>query len=178
LAEWKVFWTTLFRMAKNRGIETYLINWNIFVSPEFAKAHNVCDYCIGGKHFVPQGDTSAVTKDFYRESIRDVINTYPDLTGLGITLGEGMGNMTAVERQNWILENYIGGMRMASRKAKFIYRVPLSAGTSSGGATSVETEQLTRCFFNTSFGKSARRQTERCVLEPNAYQLLLGMDDA
>jgi hypothetical protein len=149
LVEWQKFWTSLFRMAKNLGIETYLINWNIFVSPEFAKAHNVCDYCIEGKHFVPQGDTSAVTKDFYRESIRDVINTYPDLTGLGITLGEGMGNMTAEARQEWILDNYIQGMRMASRKAKFIYRVPLSAGTGSGGATSVETEKLTRSALDT-----------------------------
>jgi len=149
LVEWQKFWHSLFRMAKNRGIETYLINWNIFVSPEFAKAHNVCDYCVEGKHFVPQGDTSAITKDFYRESIRDVINTYPDLTGLGITLGEGMGNMTAVERQNWILDNYIQGMRMASRKVKFIYRVPLSAGTGSGGATSVETEKLTRSALDT-----------------------------
>ncbi len=149
LADWEIFWKKLFRMAKDRGVETYLINWNIFVSPEFAKAHNVCDYCIKGKHFVPQGDTSAVTKDFYRESIKAVLDTYPDLTGLGITLGEGMGNMTAKERQDWILENYIGGMRMASRKAKFIYRVPLSAGTGSGGATSVATEQLTRSALDT-----------------------------
>ncbi len=144
LVEWQKFWHTLFRMAKNRGIETYLINWNIFVSPEFAKAHNVCDYCIQGKHFVPQGDTSAITKDYYRECIRDVIDTYPDLTGLGITLGEGMGNMTAEEREQWLLDNYIQGMRMASRKVKFIHRVPLSSGTSSGGGTSVAVEKMTR----------------------------------
>jgi hypothetical protein len=149
LPGWQQFWTALFRMAKNRGIESYLVNWNIFVSPEFAKAHNVCDYCLEGKHFVPQGDTSAISKDFYRESIKAVLDTYPDLTGLGITLGEGMGNMTAEERQNWILENYIRGVRMASRKIKFIYRVPLSAGTSSGGATSVETVKLTRSALDT-----------------------------
>ena len=149
LAEWKKFWTALFRMARNRGIETYLVNWNIFVSPAFAKAHGVCDYCLKGKHFVPQGDTSAITKDFYRESIKAVIDTYPDLTGLGITLGEGMGNMTPEERQQWILDNYIQGIRMASRKVKFIYRVPLSAGASSGGATSVETEKLTRGVLDT-----------------------------
>jgi len=136
-------------MAKNLGIETYLVNWNIFVSPEFARAHNVCDYCLEGKHFVPQGDTSEITKDFYRESIKAVLDTYPDLTGLGITLGEGMGNMTAEERQQWILDNYIQGMRMASRKAKFIYRVPLSAGSGSGGTTSIEVEKLTRSALDT-----------------------------
>jgi hypothetical protein len=144
LAEWQKFWSTLFRMAKNRGIETYLVNWNIFVSPEFAKAHNVCDYCIENKHFVPLGDTSEIIKDYTRESVRAVIDTYPDLTGLGITLGEGMGGMTADEREHWLLDSYIQGMRMASRKVKFIHRVPLSAGTGSGGSTSVEVEEMTR----------------------------------
>jgi len=36
MAEWKKFRTSLFKIAKERGIETYLVNWNIFVSPEFA----------------------------------------------------------------------------------------------------------------------------------------------
>lgn len=144
LIVWQKFWHTLFRMAKNRGIETYLINWNIFVSPEFSKAHDVCDYCLEGKHFVPKGDTSEIIKDYMRESVKAVIDTYPELTGLGITLGEGMGGMTAGEREKWLLDSYIEGMRMASRKVKFIHRVPLSAGTSSGGTTSVEVEKMTR----------------------------------
>ncbi len=144
LAIWQKFWHTLFRMAKDRGIETYLVNWNIFVSPEFAKAHSVCDYCLTTKHIVPQGDTSQITKDYMREAVKAVIDTYPDLTGLGITLGEGMGNMTAEEREQWLLDSYIQGMRMASRKVKFIHRVPLSAGTGSGGATSVAVEKMTR----------------------------------
>jgi hypothetical protein len=52
--------------------------------------------------------------------------------------------MTAEEREKWVLDNYIQGMRMASRKVKFIHRVPLSAGTGSGGATSVAVEKMTR----------------------------------
>ncbi len=149
LPEWQQFWTALFRMAKNRGIETYLVNWNIFVSPEFAKAHNVCDYCIDGKYNVPVGDQSEITKDYTRECVKEVIDTYPDLTGLGITLGEGMGGMTADERSKWILDNFIDGARMASRKIKFIYRVPLSAGTGSGGSTSIEVEKMTRATLDT-----------------------------
>ncbi len=144
MADWQKFWHTLLKMAKNRGIETYLVNWNIFVSPEFSKAHNVCDYCLEGKHFIPSGDTSEIIKDYMRESVKAVIDTYPDLTGLGITLGEGMGGMTAEEREQWLLDSYIQGMRMASRKVKFIHRVPLSAGTDSGGATSVAVEKMTR----------------------------------
>ena len=144
LAEWQKIWQSLFRMAKNRGIETYLVNWNIFVSPEFAKAHDVCYYCLTNTHIVPDGDTSEIIKDYTRESVKAVIDTYPDLTGLGITLGEGMGGMTAEEREQWLLDSYIQGMRMASRKVKFIHRVPLSAGTGSGGSTSVAVEQMTR----------------------------------
>jgi hypothetical protein len=78
-----------------------------------------------------------------------VIDTYPNLTGLGITLGEGMGGMTAEEREQWLFDSYIDGMRMASRKIKFIHRVPLSAGTGSGGSTSVTVEKMTREAIDT-----------------------------
>ena len=149
LPVWEQFWHTLFRMAKERGIQTYMINWNIFVSPEFARAHRVAEYCINNEYFIPQGDTSEIVKDYTRECVKTVINKYPDLTGLGITLGEGMGGMTAGERQQWIMESVVMGARMASRKIRFIYRAPLSAGTGSGGSTSAMTEQLTRQALDT-----------------------------
>lgn len=149
LAEWQEFWHTLFRMAKNRGVETYLIHWNIFVSPEFAEAHNVAEYCTTHEYFVDIGDTSEIIKDYTRESVKAVIDTYPNLTGLGITLGEGMGGMTADEREEWLFDSYIEGMRMASRKIKFIHRVPLSAGKGSGGSTSASLEKMTRLAIDT-----------------------------
>ena len=37
MGEWRKFWRQLFRMAHERGIETYIINWNTFVSPSFAR---------------------------------------------------------------------------------------------------------------------------------------------
>ncbi len=149
LADWEKYWKAIFRMAKERGIETYLVNWNIFVSPEFSKAHNVATYCIENNYFVAQGDTSEIVKDYTRECVKEVIDKYPDLTGLGITLGEGMGGMTAPEREEWLLDSYIQGMRMASRKVKFIHRVPLSAGKGSGGSTGSEVEKMTRETLDT-----------------------------
>ncbi len=149
LAEWQQFWHTLFRMAKDRGIETYLINWNIFVSPEFAKAHNVAQYCLTEDYFVDRGDTSEIIKDYTRESVKAVIDTYPNLTGFGITLGEAMGGMTAEEREQWLLDSFIEGMRMATRKIKFIHRVPLSAGKGSGGSTTASVEIMTRQTLDT-----------------------------
>ena len=149
MKEWESFWHSLFKMAKDRGIETYLINWNIFVSPEFAKAHNVAEYSIDNEYFTEKGDTSPIIKDYMAESVREVIDKYPNLTGLGITLGEGMGGMTAEEREEWLLDGYIQGMRDASRKVKFIHRVPLSAGKGSGGSTSASVEQMTRRTLDT-----------------------------
>lgn len=149
MAAWETFWKSLFRMAKERGIETYLVNWNIFVSPEFAKAHNVATYCFGGSYFVDMGDTSEIVKDYTREVVKAVIDKYPDLTGLGITLGEGMGGMTADEREQWLLDSFIQGMRAASRKIKFIHRVPLSAGKWSGGTTDPIVERMTRKTLDT-----------------------------
>lgn len=148
MEEWELFWHSLFRMAKNRGIETYLINWNIFVSPEFAKAHNASPISIEN-NFLGEGDTTEIMKDYFRESVRDVIDTYPNLTGLGITLGEGMGGMTPEEREQWLLDSYIAGVRKASRKIKFIHRVPLSAGKGSGGSTSASVEVMTRETLDT-----------------------------
>ena len=41
LAEWRKLYQAIFAMAKARGIDTYLVNWNILVSPEFAAAHDL-----------------------------------------------------------------------------------------------------------------------------------------
>ncbi len=149
MAEWEQFWKALFRMAKDRGIETYLVNWNIFVSPEFSRAHKVAKYCQINSYKSEEGDTSAIIKDYMRECVREVIDKYPNLTGLGITLGEGMGGMTPDERESWLLDSYIEGMRLASRKVKFIHRVPLSAGLGSGGSTNSYVEKMTRQTLDT-----------------------------
>jgi hypothetical protein len=149
LADWQQFWHQLFQMAADRGIETYLINWNIFVSPEFAKAYGGAEYSIENAYFIEQGDTSEIVKDYMRESVKATINTYPNLAGLGITLGEGMGGMTPEEREKWLLESIVEGMRMADRKVKFIHRVPLSANKGSGGSASAEVEKMTRQTLDT-----------------------------
>lgn len=143
MAEWKKFWTALFKMAKDRGIETYIINWNTFVSPSFARAYHVAEYSEKPSHF-GVGDTSKLVEQYTREIIRQVIDEYPDLTGLGITLGERMGGQTADERRAWLDRTIFAGMRDASRKIKFVYRAPLSADKKSGGSTSEENDLKTR----------------------------------
>jgi hypothetical protein len=148
LAGWQTFWTSLFKYAKARGIETYIVNWNIFVSPEFAAHYKVAEYSKGGEFFT-DGDTSEIVKKYTRECVTQLINTYPDLTGMGITLGEGMGAMTPEQREEWLLETIIQGARNADRKIKFIHRVPLSANKGSGGSTDQSVEAMTRETLDT-----------------------------
>ncbi|MCC9167593.1 glycoside hydrolase family 20 zincin-like fold domain-containing protein [Pontibacter harenae] len=143
LKEWQDLHHAIFKMAKERGIDTYLIPFNIFVSPEFAKAHNVAMDNLE-HHFFVEGDTSEIIKQYTRESVMQVLQEYPDLTGFGLTLGEGMGGMTPQQREEWMKETIIEGMRMANRKSKLVHRIPFSSTTGSLGITSVETEQLTR----------------------------------
>ncbi len=148
LLSWKNFWTQLFKMAHDRGIETYLINWNLFVSPSFANAHKVALYSVGPSH-AGQGDTSKIIERYTKESITQVINEYPELDGLGITIGERMGGQSPDERRAWLDRTIFAGMKEANRKIKFVYRAPLSANTGSGGSTSEENDLQSRKHVET-----------------------------
>lgn len=140
---WKTLFAGIFRMAKERGIDTYIMPFNIFVSPEFSKAYSPTPMNLEHHHFVP-ADTTEIVKRYTQECVTQMLNEYPDLTGIGLTLGEGMGGMTPQERENWMTETTIEGMRLANRKSKLIHRIPFSGNTGSLGATSIEMEQVTR----------------------------------
>ena len=116
LAQWQRFWRRLFSMAKERGIETYVVNWNIVISPEFAKAHGVKE----------RNDTSELVSRYTRQCVKQVIDEYDELTGLGVTLADWMNNMTPKEREDWIAETFVAGMKQAKRSAKFIHRSVLA----------------------------------------------------
>jgi hypothetical protein len=145
LAEWKRLWSGIFAMAKERGIETYLLNWNIFVSPEFSRAHDVAPWSVSLSHIGKEADdTGDLVVRYTREVVTQVLDEYPDLTGLGITLGERMGGMTPDQRRDWLDQTFFAGIAGAKRPAKFIYRAPLSANTGSGGTTSEENDRRSR----------------------------------
>jgi hypothetical protein len=148
MVAWKNFWNLLFKMAHDRGIETYMINWNLFVSPSFANAHHVASYSVAPSH-AGQGDTAKIIERYTKETITQVINEYPELDGLGITIGERMGGMTPEERRKWIDRTILAGMKEANRKIKFVYRAPLSANTGSGGSTSEENDLISRKHVET-----------------------------
>lgn len=143
LKEWQTLFQGIFLMAKERALDTYIIPFNIFVSPEFSKAHNVAMDNLQHDFFV-KGDTSELVKRYTRECVTQMLREYPEITGMGLTLGEGMGGMTPQEREDWMSETIIEGMRLAGRKLKLIHRIPFSSTTGSLSTTSIETEKLTR----------------------------------
>ena len=116
LADWRSFWRSLFRMAKERGIETYIVNWNIVVSPEFARAYGAKEY----------EDTSPLVRRYLRECITQVIDEYEDLTGLGVTLADWMGGLKPKEAEDFVAETFVVGMKNAKRPVKFIHRATLA----------------------------------------------------
>lgn len=122
LEEWRKLHRSIFRLARERGIDTYLLPFNIFVSKEFAAAHGV-----GMQNYYPQynthGDMSPLIQDYVRKSATQVLEEYPDLTGFGLNLGEGMGGMTAAERIGWIDRTYLAAIRGARRPVKLLWQV-------------------------------------------------------
>ncbi|MBW7458337.1 hypothetical protein K0U00_30285, partial [Paenibacillus sepulcri] len=125
LSEWRQYWTSLFQMAKDRGIETYMVNWNIFVSESF-KANYDANAVSDLQHYYGDSYSTEQIKQYNRECVTQLIDEYPDLTGLGTSLGERMHDMTPQDRQTWIEDVYYEGMKRASRPVKFIHRAPFS----------------------------------------------------
>ncbi|MDE2410340.1 MAG: hypothetical protein KGM18_01060 [Sphingomonadales bacterium] len=122
LEQWRLLHHAIFRLARERGIDTYLLPFNIFVSKEFAAAHGV-----GAQNVYPRynttGDNAPIIRDYVRASIEQVLEEYPDLTGLGINMGEGMGGMTAGERVDWIDGTYLAAIRNARRPVKLLWNL-------------------------------------------------------
>lgn len=123
--DWQTFWRTLFKMAKDRCIETYIVNWNIIASPGLTETHNVANYKddLEWHYGFTPADTSQVIVDYMRETITQTINEYPNLTGLGVSIGERM-KMPMEDAMKWVKSTFVEGMKNADRKVKFIHRAP------------------------------------------------------
>ncbi len=125
LQTWQHFGHSLFQMARDRGIKTYMFNWNIFVTAEFAKAHGVADYCLpdmAGKEYYGPGDYSPIIQQYTRESMTQLINEYPELTGFGVSQNERMDGVDEQVWQDWIVDTYFDAMDQADRKIELVLR--------------------------------------------------------
>lgn len=145
VGEWQQLYRGIFRLAKERALDTYVVFWSIFVSREFSRAHGVARENFYPHYYVP-GDGSELVRRYLRESVRQMLEEYRDLDGIGVSHGEGMAGMTPLQRQQWVEDVLVAGASEAarSRPVKLIHRVPFSAGLSSEPGASRSVEEVTR----------------------------------
>ena len=97
--------------ARELGIRTHLITWNIHIPPSLAEELGV----------EAKGVDTPEVREYTREAVKAVVETYPDLTAVGTCPGENMP-MIAREKQEWIADTHLEGVRRASRTTPFFLR--------------------------------------------------------
>ncbi len=96
------FWREVMQHARDRGIDVYWFTWNIFV------------WGTDGKYGITAAQDNQATIDYFRTSVRETIQTYPLLAGMGITAGEQMRSGGQIpSRQPWLWQTYGEGIRDA-----------------------------------------------------------------
>lgn len=109
------FWQRVMQYASDRNIEFYIITWNIFV--------NGTD----GKYGITDKIDNGITKDYFKQSIKAMFKTYPNLKGIGLTTGENMHQMSFKDKEDWAFDTYAKAIleiadELPSREFKFIHR--------------------------------------------------------
>jgi hypothetical protein len=110
------FWRWVMQQAADRGIQIYVFTWNVFT------------WGAEGKHGITNDLGNEVTKKYFRASVREMVQTYPLLAGMGITAGEGMPHdMDSKIKERWLWDTYGEGVRDAlkddpQRQFRIIHR--------------------------------------------------------
>ncbi len=109
------FWRKVMAYGKIRNIDFHIITWNIFTNG------------INGKYGITDDSKNEVTRDYFKESIKQLFITYPDLQGIGLATGENMRGLTTEEKEDWAFESYAKGLleaakEMPDRQFTFIHR--------------------------------------------------------
>lgn len=109
------FWRKIMAYGKQRNVKFYVITWNIFV------------YGVDGKYGITDKLENPVTTNYFRKSVEQMVLTYPDLAGIGLTTGENMYNYSATQKEEWAYATYGQGVldalkQQPGRKIDFIHR--------------------------------------------------------
>jgi hypothetical protein len=107
------FWKDVMAYAHARGFEFLIFNWNIFT------------YGATGKHGITDGKDGATdpdTRDYLYKAMKQLLETYPDLDGFGLSIGENNGT------EDFVWETFGKAMHdyaatHPQRKLKFIHRL-------------------------------------------------------
>jgi len=118
LDEKVAFWTRVFDLAEDRGIEIHIFHWNIYT------------FGAKGRHGIDDMPDNQQTIDYMRYAIGEFLKTYPQVDGIGVTAGEHVNrdrvkNVGGIEQFLW--QTYGQGVMDAkradpNRKLRFIFR--------------------------------------------------------
>src|SRR5210317_1351062 len=86
------------RYGKERNVDFYFVTWNIFT------------YGVDGKYGIDNTIDNEITRDYFRQSVKQMFLTYPDLVGIGLTTGENMYGVSTDEKEDWAYETYGQGV--------------------------------------------------------------------
>lgn len=108
-------WKKVMDYAFDRGIEIYIITWNIHMNGAL------------GKYGITEDKTNKITKDYLRKSVEKIFATYPKLAGIGVTAGENMNDIDPDEKEAWLWDTYGKGVQnvqvvQPNRHIRFIHR--------------------------------------------------------
>jgi len=108
------FWKQVMKYGYERGFNIYLITWNVFL------------YGAEGKYGLTRDQSNAATQTYLRKCNKQILETYPYLTGIGVTAGEAMDG-TDDDKEKWLWNSYGAGMldfakENPNRKMAFIHR--------------------------------------------------------
>ncbi|MBD3268281.1 carbohydrate-binding family 6 protein, partial [bacterium] len=109
------FWRKVMRYGKERNVDFYFVTWNIFINGT------------EGKYGITDAIDNPTTIDYFRQSVKQMFLTYPDLAGIGLTTGENMHGANFQQKEDWAFNTYAQGVLDAAkeqpgRKITFIHR--------------------------------------------------------
>lgn len=112
------FWKDIMQYAANRGIDIHIITWNIFTYGTEGNPYGINDE-----------QNNETTIDYFRASVRCLLETYPLLAGIGVTAGENMNHhlQTPYSNEEWLWRTYGEGIKDVKKKdpnrsIRFIHR--------------------------------------------------------
>ena len=111
------FWRRVMQHAVDRGIDVYLITWNVIVNGA------------EGKYGITAEQDNPKTIAYLRQCVRECILTYPLLAGIGVTAGENMKPRSdEFSKEKWLWNTYGRGVLDAKgeqpdRHVRFLHRV-------------------------------------------------------
>lgn len=109
------FWREVMSYGKSRNVDFYFVTWNIYA------------YGTEGKYGIDNSIHNEATIDYFRESVKTLFLSYPDLRGIGLTTGEDMHGASQEEKEKWAFQTYGQGVldvlkEQPGRQITFLHR--------------------------------------------------------